>query len=251
MTDINTVQELNNPVVETNPGQLIKERPISQSISTDLGPSIKQLRPTRYLADQTTLTWQSLAAQLRMISKVDWTVNTTVGLLVYAFELRIDRYIKYMVPLPPPAAHFDFDAVRFVFHKNTNPMFQGKLLIVYEPTPDRSYYEKLFDMKEITNNREYITQFQFVEFNTSDTDSMEIVIENFIPFNAFRYPKKSTTTNDMTKNVDRQIDYFSQYSMGRLIYFVFNKLATTSTKTSVPVNMMMQMQNLRYACRNF
>lgn len=250
MTSIMTDQILNPPVVSKNPGQTIKERPITQSIRTDGSVGVSQLRPFKHLNDNTTITWSSLANQLRLFRYIPWSIADATGSLA-TIELTVDNIIKWTVPLIPPASHFDFDAIRFVIHKNSNPMYQGKLLIVYDPSPHKDYYGEWVGSNDFTNSRSLISQFQFVEFDPTNTDSMEIIIENFLPFDFLRLHKTVSPSTDASTMSKAQFDYMQAYSLGRLRIFVFNQLRTTSTTNYIPVTIMAQLEGLKYAGRNF
>lgn len=250
MSTLNTEQTIDPPVVERIPGQIIKARRITQKITTDFDQTTQQLRPFKRLNDMTSISWSTLALMMRMIYSYTWTTLDEVG-PVDTIELDIKTIIEKFVPINPPAVHFDFDGVRLVVHKNTNPMFQGKMLIVYDPTPSSTYYSVIYDRADIFTERFNITQFAFADFDTTNTDSIEFQIDNFIPFDFFRKEGATEpTTNDMVKNNDKAILYFQNYSLGRIRFFVFNKLQTTSDTTFVPVQMMGQLTNYKYAGRS-
>lgn len=246
-----TDQILNPPVVSENPGQVIKERPITQSISTDGTLGVSQLRPFKHLNDQTSITWSSLANQLRLFRYAPWNTSSPVGEMD-TLELTLNNIINWTIPILPPASHFDFDAIRFVIHKNSNPMYQGKLILAYDPSPDKTYYGDVLGSTDITSTRSMITQFQFVEFDPTNTDSMEIIVENFLPFDFLRLQTTTVSpSTDASTAAQAQYNYLKNYSLGRIRFFVFNQLRTTATVNYIPVTIMAQLQGLRYAGRNF
>lgn len=247
MSTIDTNPEVNSSVVEINPGQIRVIRPVTHFIDTDYGQDMKQVTPYSRIPNPTPLTWSSLTTISRMFKSLDWPIDGES--MVDTIELTIENILKYTVPLTPPAAAFNFDSITFTISKNTNAMFQGKLILAYDPTSDADYYTKFsMDIKK----PQYLTQLNYVEFDPRDSESISITIDNFLPFDFLRLRNASNPgTIGLSKRAAQQFSYVKSYSLGRIYIFPFNSLKTKSSVTSIPVQLEAKLNNYRYSGRRF
>jgi len=246
MSAIDTNPELEQPVVEQNPGQKKIVRPTTQVLTTNYGQDTKIVRPFSRLPNPTPLSWSSLASVSRMFVSQDWLTTSSGNMLT--LELTVANLMNWAVPVKPPAAFFDFDSVTFHISKNTNPMYQGKVVIAYDPAFSADYYS-IYNVNVET--LENLTQLNYVEFDTRDTESVSIVIDNIITFDCLRRQTKVPGGHAMAQHAIYQNTAVREYSLGRLIFFTFNKLQTTSTILKVPMQVSIKLDGFRYSGRSF
>nr|WNM95083.1 MAG: hypothetical protein [Elmago virus] len=248
MSAIDTNPEINNSVVIQNPGQRKVVRPATHVMDTDYNQNVKDIRPYSRIPNVTPISWTSLASVSRMISSTDWVLSTTTSLDIR--ELTVEKILDWTLPLVPPASAINFDSITFTISKNTNAMFQGKLIIAYDPASELNYYSDLFGID--VYKKHTLTQFNYVEFDPRDTESVAITIDNILPFDFIRIRKEgSSGSTGMALAAELQKKYFENYSLGRLIFFPLNKLQTTSTVTSIPVQLEAKLNGFRYSGRMF
>lgn len=246
MTTLNTDPELNPPVVENNPGQEKIVEQTTQVLTTNYGQNIKIVRPFARMPNPTPISWTALANVSRMFSSKDW--STSQSGLFAEFELTVANIINWTVPLIPPTSYFDFDSITFSISKNTNAMYQGKMLIVFDPAAKSSYYEMFgLDLRTL----QHLTQMNYVEFDPRDSKSVEMTIDNLLPFDCLRMQSKTRSgSHAMFEHATLQKKYVENYSLGRLIFFQLNSLTTTSSVLNVPIQISVKLNGYRYSGRS-
>lgn len=253
MSSIQTVQELNPPVVTENPGQVIVKRNVTQTLTNQFKGSVQNIRPLKNLPGQLPTEWKELARVEKMMYSIPWTTNTTSS-DIQSIALTPAVLFNTTTFLQAPTAHYDFVRLVVTIEKNVNPMFQGKVVIFYAPNNEEVYYTRMFEYgvnADPMKLPEYYTQFNYVEFNTNNTDSIDLVVDNIVPFDFLRrMATELSSLSVMATNARQQQTYFNSYELGSINIMNFNQLETTSSKTRIPIQLMFRLEGMSYAGRN-
>jgi len=235
MTSIETTPLL-NPASETRrQNQIIVSRPqLPDQICNMFSPMIRT--PTHLGTSQITI--PQAAAMQKFIDKFLWKLSDTVNDQIYAIQLDIG-FVKKLAPFGLNYQTFlNLKSVRLSFENTNNALYQGALLVYYDPSPDKNYFRDTIGLKI---RAEQATQFLTrTLIEPKNRNGVAFDVDVTIPFELFKYSGAGAIN-----------DYVRDYSFGSIKVMVLSQLETKSPTTSLNFRVVAEAVNFETAGNHF
>uniref|UniRef100_A0AAU8JPY0 Structural protein 1 n=1 Tax=Chipolycivirus sp. TaxID=2809300 RepID=A0AAU8JPY0_9VIRU len=179
-----------------------------------------------------------VAAMRKVLGKFNWSLSNAENAEIFALDLDWNLLVG-LAPLGSnKQALFNADYIRIGFENTNNAMYQGALVVYYDPSP-KDYWT---DVMKVTLGSKEKMQFltkALVEPKTRDSQFFDIPIN--IPFNLFQYYSSNTELQSYIRN----------YSFGSVRLFVLTQLETKSPTTSLNFRVTGEIGNYQTAGNKF
>lgn len=212
-----TDESLNTTVLEKHPTQDLHIRPYAQSIVGNMD-AINSINDKPFAVKDTD--WLRISEKEKYFTSIIWPIN-----IFYNWPLQNITwdFIRNLMPVGLDFNTFvKVKAVAFSFHPAINANAQGLFMVSFVPAPTTSYYTTVYS--NVSSTTPFIRwQAKKIMLSPNQTNSMEIIINNPVPYEFLRQPQSGGSLNTALQN------RLLSYSWGTLYGQTIVPLVTKST----------------------
>lgn len=224
MSQIETNPLINDTILTRNPNQIVSTLPAVQIHDfSNFNPYNRNI--TAFNIPQTD--WVSIAATEKYFDDFTWNTSSSGQLKYIEFSFNA---IKKLIPIGLDVnSYANLDSILISIKKTDNAFYQGALIVAFDPAPFEGYYNEFFNTP-ITLPQ--IWQFQKIILSPKTSGDINLSIPINIPFEMFKIGDDQLGT------------FLTDYSFGRLRFYVMDTLATMAPTQSLNYPIQAQLINM-------